>query len=132
VPDEKDPSGTLVAFEKAVSFHSLAVDHEREERAKASQAVFNDVWTSAKALFEDKDATIDNCPVCDSSFASSPHSSRDNVHVSLDTKLGDLAGYRKAQRDLIEAAVALDKAVLDLKTGLETATASLKGCRLRG
>lgn len=122
----EDPSGTIVAFEKAVSLHAAAVAHAAAERAKSSQAVFNDVWASAKTLFENKDADFDACPVCDTDFASSPHGSREKVHVSLDTKLGDLGEYRNAESELQEATRALDEAVRALKADLEASTSNLK------
>lgn len=124
--DIEDPTGNIVALENAISFHAAAVAREAEERSKASQAVFNDVWASAKTLFENKDADLDACPVCDTTLKSSPHGSRDKVQVSLNTKLDDLAEYRNAESKLKEAAKELDQAVGALKAGLETAISSMK------
>lgn len=121
----EDPSGTMVAFEKAVSIHAEAVSSEARERSKTSQAVFNEVWASAKTLFGNKDADIDVCPVCDTDFASSPHGSREKIHAKLDTKLEDLVEYRNAESELRKATEALDEAVRVLKAGLETSTTNL-------
>lgn len=122
----EDPSGTIEAFEKAVSLHTLALDHEDAERSKASQTVFNDIWASGKRLFENKDADIDACPVCETEFASSPHGSREKIHVLLDTKLLDLAEYRKATSDLKKAIISLEEASRVLRTGIEALTSNLK------
>lgn len=122
----EDPSGTIVAFEKAVLLHTAAVAHEARERSKASQAVFNDVWASAKTLFENKDADINTCPVCDTDLASSPHGSREKIQVSLDTKLDDLAEYRNAKNELKKATKALEEAVHALKSSLEASTTNLR------
>jgi hypothetical protein len=122
----EDPSGTIVAFEKTVSLHADAVTNESEERSKASEAVFNDVWASAKTLFENKDIVIAACPVCDTDFASSPHGSRDKIHVNLDTKLGDLAEYRNAESELKRATKSLEKAVQALDASLEASITDLK------
>ncbi len=124
--DIEDPTGNIVALENAISFHAAAVAREAEERSKASQAVFNEVWASAKTLFENKDADLDACPICDTALKSSPHGSRDKVQVSLNTKLDDLAEYRNAESKLKEAAKELGQAVGALKGGLDTAIFSMK------
>lgn len=53
MPPEKEsdePRGKIVVFENAISAYVAAVTREAEERSKASQAVFNDVWASAKKV----------------------------------------------------------------------------------
>ena len=126
VNEGEDPFGAIVTFEKAASFYVDAVAQESAARSKASQAVFNDVWTSAKKLFDIKDADIDVCPVCDTDFASTPHGSREKIRFSLDRKLGDLTEYRSTESELKVATKALDEAVRDLKHHLDVSISNLK------
>lgn len=122
----EQPTGEIVAFEEAISNHATAVAREAEERAKASEAVFNDVWAAAKKVFENKDAKFEKCPVCDTALTSSPHGSRKEILVGLDSKLGDLAEYRSAEAELNKATKVLEGALRDVKAGLETVNSSLK------
>lgn len=112
-----NPAGQVFAFEKAVSTLQDAAAHEAEERSKASNAVFNQVWTSAKALFDDGNDS-DVCPICDTNFTSSPHGSLDGVCVSLSEKLSELGHYQEAESGLKSAQVELEKAANTLKTDL--------------
>ncbi len=121
-----DPTGNIVVFEAAITNHACAAVRESEERSKVSQVVFNEVWSSAKKLFENQDATFDDCPICDTAFESSPHSSRDKIHASLETKLNDLFDYRCAEEELKKAEKAVEEAAHSLRSRLETVTSSLK------
>jgi len=125
--DRKGSTGKIVAFESAVSNHASAVVREAEERSTASQAIFNEVWASAKKVFEDKDINLENCPVCDTAFASSAYASREKILLGLEAKLTDLAAYRAAEGDLKAATKVLEDALRDTKAGLETAISGLKG-----
>lgn len=120
------PKGKIIVFEDAASAHAAAVAREAEERSKASQAVFNDVWASAKRVFEDNEADFESCPVCDTALTSTPHGSREKVLVGLETKLTGLAEYRAAEDDLQKATKALEDSLRNLKAGLETAIPNLK------
>lgn len=128
-PSEEEgeqPTGRIVTFEDAVSNHATAVAREAEERAKASEAVFNDVWGAAKKIFENKEAKFENCPVCDTALTSGPHGSREKIIVGLESKLNDLAEYREAEAELNKTARALEGALRDVKAGLEAVNSSLK------
>jgi hypothetical protein len=119
------PGGAIVVFESAITRHATAVDREARERSKASQVVFNDVWTAAKTLFENKEVDFDVCPICDTALKSSPRGSRDDVQISLNTKLAYLAEYQNAASELKQAAKGLDEAAAALIGSLETAISSL-------
>ena len=123
----EDPTGSIVAVENAVCAYATALAYEALERSKASRAEFNEVWTSAKALLQNESADFGVCPVCDTAFESSPHGSRDKVRGSLDKKLGELADYRSAERELRKATMELEDTARVLKEALETATSSLRG-----
>ena len=84
--DGEEPDGALVAFESAVAARKRAIDREAAERAKASQAVFHDVWAAAKAIFENEDVPLDACPVCDTGIAATPHRSRGAIRLNLDAR----------------------------------------------
>jgi hypothetical protein len=129
--EKQAPTGNIVSFERAVFNHASAVGREKEERSKASQAVFNDVWTSATKVFEDKNINFENCPVCDTAFVSSTHGSRENVLSGLKVKLTDLAAYRAAEGNLRTATKTLEGTLRDTKSGLTTAISSLDGAGYR-
>ena len=117
--------GHVSAFENAVSKRRAAVAHEMEERSKASSAVFNQVWTSAKALF-DNSIDFDVCPICDTNFASSPHGSCNGVHINLSEKLSELARYREAESELKSTETELGQAADTLKTRIGAAAPFLE------
>ncbi|MDO8436855.1 MAG: hypothetical protein Q7S69_01635 [Nitrosomonadaceae bacterium] len=121
--DEK-PTGAIVEFGAAVTTHAAAVSKEAEERAKASQTVFNEVWTAAKAVFENNDVDLDACPVCDTKFPATPHGSRHDIRVKLDANLSDLTDYRNAEAILKISKDSLAQAFLSLIQSLKALTSS--------
>lgn len=124
--EEDMPTGNIITLEEVNNSYIAAVSKETQERSKASQAVFNEVWASAKKLFEKKDAEFMDCPVCDTTFKSSPHRSREQVSLNLDAKLKNLADYRDAEAKLKNLKVSLDEATRNLKASFDTAYFSLK------
>jgi hypothetical protein len=124
--ESKDRIGAIPAFESAVAAHAATVAKEAEERAKAGEAVFNDIWATAKIIFEKTDINFDACPVCDTAFSATPHGARDDVLIRLNAKLGDLAGYRSAETALNAAQTTLAAAFRLLIQSADTLTSSLK------
>lgn len=125
IKEGEKANGSVIKFENAIEYYNIAFKHESDERSKASQAVFNKVWNSAKNLFERDDNSFETCPICDTAFEASPHGSRYNVYVSLIDKLKELADYQKAEKELKQAEKALMEAARDLKTNLDTAISNL-------
>ena len=113
-------AGMLLAFEAATQSLQEAAYKEEEERSKGSNAIFNQVWDSAKKLF-DGVTEFEACPICDTSFLSTPHGSRGEVHAGLSRKLSELAQYREADKGVTFARTGLEKAASEVKTNLETA-----------
>ena len=111
--------GHVVSFENAISNLQDAAAHEVEERAKASNVVFNKVWESAKALF-DENVDFDVCPICDTDFSSSPVGTRQAVYVKLSDRLTELGRYREAREELVSAQTGLTKAADSLTDYLKT------------
>ena len=124
--------GAIVTFENAVSAYSAAASKEAEERAKASQAAFGSVWAAAKNILEGKGMHLETCPVCDTEFPATPHGSRDAIHLSLTTKLGDLAAYQQAESGRKTAETTLAGAYRVLGEDLAALTASLKDTSYAG
>ncbi len=118
-------AGQVASFEKAVAIHRDAVVLEEEERAKASNVVFNQVWERAKALFDDN-VEFDACPVCETDFGSSPLGTRQAVYANLSDKLTELGRYREAHKGLEVAEEGLKQAKVSLSKGLETAVSFLE------
>ena len=98
--DGSEASGFVGSFESSISDYHHAATQESSEREKASQAVFNDLWSKAHSLFEMENHDFDTCPVCDTEFKSTPHGSRDAVRISIGAKLGLLTEYRRAESAL--------------------------------
>ena len=119
------PAGTIVTFENAVSKYVAAVARESAERSKASQSVFNQVWSAAKDVFENGEISFYTCPVCDTNLEFTPHGSREKVRVSIETKLADLTNYRNAADELEKAKKALEGAARAVKNGLGTVISNL-------
>ncbi len=118
-------SGLIAKFERSVSDLGVAVERESQERDRASQSVFNDVWSHAKSLFKSEDHDFSSCPVCDTEFASTPHGSLEGVQTSINAKLTLLSAYRQAESTLRTAkqqqsqnVQALTNALDSLRTGL--------------
>ena len=119
-----EPAGKIPVFEQAVARLSQAVDQEEAERSKASAAVFSQVWTEAKKLFDDS-AVLDTCPVCDANLASGPHGSQDGVRISIAGKLSELATYRKAEEELRASRKQLELLIDPLKNSVEVLNITL-------
>ncbi len=117
--------GHIAFFERAVANRREAVGREAEERAKASNAVFNQVWEQAKTLFDDN-VDFDACPVCETDFRSSPLGTREAVYTNLTDRLTELRRYREARQGLEAAETGLKKAKESLSKGLETAVSALE------
>ncbi|RFF27198.1 MULTISPECIES: chromosome segregation protein SMC [unclassified Wenzhouxiangella] len=132
VKEGEKPKGNIFAFESAVSGYTTAVARESEERSKASQAVFNELWVSAKKVFENEETNFQSCPVCDTALTSSPHGSREKILSGLEAKLADLGAYRAAEMDLQKATKVLQDALRDVKVKLESAISSLKDAGYEG
>ena len=120
----EDLSGSLVSFGNSVSEYRKAVSSEANERSKASNPIFLQVWSEAQNLLA-KDVEIVNCPICDTEFPSSPHGSRDEVHINLGKKLSELGDYRKAEKKLRDSSMEVRNSKEKLKSDLDLATTSL-------
>ena len=118
-------SGSLISFDNSVSEYRKAVAREANERSKASNTIFFKVWSAAQTLFA-KDVEIVDCPICDTEFPSSPHGSRDEVHINLGKKLSQLGEYREAEKKLKDSTVEVKNSNEKLKRDLNLAVASLK------
>ena len=115
-----EQSGLVVNFERSVSDCDLAVIKESNERDRASQSVFNEVWSKAHSLLGMKDHDFDSCPVCDTEFGSTPHGSRDAVRISINTKLATLTSYQQAESALHTARQQVSQNNQTLGTALES------------
>ena len=118
-------SGSLVSFDNSVSDYRKAVSREANERSKASDTIFLQVWSAAQTLLA-KDVEIVNCPICDTEFPSSPHGSRDEVHINSGKKLSELDDYREAEKKLKNSSVEVNNKKEKLKRDLDLGIASLE------
>ena len=125
IKQEGNSFGSVSEFENAALNYSNAAINEQSARSKAANAVFNDVWHSAKLLFDNND-NLTVCPICDTPFASSPHKSQHNIHISLSKKLSELEDYRRANKELTTAEAKLTKVSNGLQSNLASVIPSLK------
>ena len=129
---DEEQSGLVAKFERSVSDRAFAVERESNERDRASQAVFNDVWSQAHSLFEMEDHDFNSCPVCDTEFGSTPHGSRDAVRISINAKLAMLTAYRQAESALRTAQQQLTEDSQTLRTTLERLCTGLADANFEG
>jgi len=61
---ERIAKGAIATFESAVARKADAEQHEADERGKAANAIFANVWAAAEPLFAEDGPPINNCPVC--------------------------------------------------------------------
>ncbi len=120
-----DPEGAVPGVEGAVAAYANAVSREADERAKASQTVFNEVWSAAGRIFADNDIPLDHCPVCDTRLSETPDGSRNAVRVTLDKKRSGLKAYKASVTALDTTKTALEAAVLAVGDDLERLATSL-------
>ena len=123
--DDDELEGEISIFEKAVSRLGKAAAREAEERSKASNAVFNQIWDCAKGLFE-SETDFDTCPVCDTDLSIGPHGSRDGVRISISEKLTELQVYRKAVEELKTAKKLANQSADVLKVSLKATTTEVE------
>ena len=119
------PKGALASLESSIHSYEIAKSKRDHERAKASDAVFSQVWAAAQSVFQNEDVDLDACPVCDASFADSPHGARAGISVKLDAQMRDLADYQTAEEAFVRADKALDAAVTELKQKLHALNVAL-------
>ena len=117
--------GELITLEYEATKLRDAVIEEEQERSRASDVVFNQIWSSAKELLEG-DIDLDTCPVCDTEFHLGPHGSHDGVRINIGNKLAGLATYRKAEEKLLTARKRVRQSMGNLKTSLSNASSQLK------
>lgn len=114
----EDQNGQIDIFEMSVLKLREADSREKNVRSTASEAVFSDVWKSAKELF-DRDHKSTKCPVCGTEFTKSPSGSRIAVHDRVNVNLTKLDEYRRAEEDKKKAEEEVVQAVADLRHSLE-------------
>ena len=119
-----EPTGKIPAFEQAVSRLNQAVVHEEAERSRVSAAVFSQVWTEAKKLF-DNGGVLDTCPICDANLATGPHGSHDGVRISIAKKLSGLATYRKSEEELKTSRKQVERLIDSLKSSIKVVNLAL-------
>ena len=118
--NDEDQSGLIAKFEHSVSALDLAVERESTERVRASESVFNDVWSQARSVFEMEDYDFNSCPVCDTEFGSTPHGSREAVRISINSKLSVLTAYREAESALQTTRKQVSQVTQTLTTNLNS------------
>ena len=130
--DRSEPTGLVIGFENSVSDYDLAITRESNERDKAGQAVFNEIWSNAHSLFEMENHDFDTCPVCDTEFKSTPHGSRDAVRISINAKRTMLTAYRQAEAALRTAREQVSKNKQTLTTTLSNLCTGLADAGYEG
>lgn len=118
--------GYLVAFENAARFVDTAAEAEKTERVAAAESAFHDVWTAAAPLLCSGDAAHDACPVCGSTWITTPHGSRAATHAHVVASLASLESYDRASKIHNEAKRALTTCCTDLKRVLSECSVVFK------
>ena len=111
---QEKTTGKIVIFEAAVLNYINATAKKECIQSETEKSVFNEVWKSAKILFEDrKDIVI--CPICETKFSSIPHGSRDSIYANISDNLSKLEEYGKAEKERDGAKIRLNAAKIDLE-----------------
>ena len=113
-PHQENPPGRIALFEAAVLDYNDSSAKEERIRNKTKESVFNDVWKSAKILFEDR-SDLDRCPVCGTEFSSSQRGASGSICASLNDNLSKLEECAEAEKDRIRAENKLADAKADLE-----------------
>lgn len=115
-------TGALPTFEAAATALGVAVELEATERAKAKDAVFQKLWSTAAPLFQAGAEFPVVCPVCTTPLDKTAAGSAAEIDKHISQHLADLATYaaaNKLQRDA-------GKSAADARRRLLTAVDSLQ------
>lgn len=113
-------NGAIPSFDAAIVTLSETDRKEREERSKAANTVFQDLWKAAEPLFASGRPTPDACPVCTTPLPKTTAGSSESIREHIRRHLGELHDYASAKTALDEATVAANKAHIQLVAALPT------------
>lgn len=99
-------SGTLPAFEGALTVLAIAEAEEARERDKAAGSVFQALWQAAEPLFAAGAPALEVCPVCVTPLAKTEAGSAEAIRDHLAGHLEGLADYATAKKSLDSAKAA--------------------------
>lgn len=117
-PTQAEPTGLIVAFEKAVLDFERAITNMNEVKSTISDYAFQKVWAKAQELLLGK-PHIDHCPVCETPFDLSNLGSREIVLNNLRINLRQLDEYTNAENEKNAKEEVLNNVVTHLKTKLD-------------
>lgn len=95
--------GAIPIFEAAVADLIKAKTTEANERSKAANAAFQEIWKVAEPLFSEDAASPETCPICATPLADTKAGSEAGIRAHLKTHLGELADYAAAKKALDDA-----------------------------
>ncbi|GCB06547.1 AAA family ATPase [Ralstonia sp. SET104] len=101
--------GAIPAFEAAVARLLAAETKEAEERGKAANTVFQEIWKVAEPLFAEGAQAIDVCPVCATPIADTVSGSPQGIRSHISRHIEELADYAAAKKTLDGAKTAVNK-----------------------
>ena len=111
-------SGVVPIFDAAIVTLSAAEDKETEERGKAANTAFQDLWKAAEPFFAEGAPTLDICPICATPIVDTAAGSADAIHNHICKHLEGLADYAAAKKALDDAKSAASKAHAQLVAAL--------------
>jgi hypothetical protein len=110
--------GAILIFETAALEFAAARRSEAEERGKAANAAFRDIWKAAEPLFADDATAPEACPVCATPLGRTEAGSAAGIRAHTASHLSKLADYAAAKRKLDEAERAASQAHVRLSAAL--------------
>ena len=114
---DKDLTGQIVSFERAVTSFQIASDALTKVQKATSKSIFKEVWANAQKLLT-SEIDLDNCPVCNTKFSSSPFGSREQVSINIDVNLEELKEYTQAEEEKNATEDRLNQIARDLEAAL--------------
>jgi len=117
----------IPALEEALKALSLAKAKEKEERGKAANAVFQQLWEIAEPFFDEGERVPENCPICNTPLQDTAAGSRGAIHQHITDHLEELSDYAEAKRSLGKANGTVTHARTQLKDALKLLLGLLDG-----
>lgn len=103
-------SGSIAAFDNALSLLADAMTTEADERDKAAGTVFQSIWKEAEKLFAEGAPAPEECPVCATEIGDTTAGSVPAIRDLLKAHLDDLQSYNDAKTALENAHTAATQA----------------------
>ncbi len=99
--DNGKVTGLITEYEAAATNLIIAIEKEKEERAKAASATFKRLWDAAEPLFREGQPQLDSCPICATPIDQTTAGSMDKIRSHIRSHMDEISQYADAN-ELLE------------------------------